>query len=49
MDKVKIFFLCLAYIFLSRLLVGNIIGPVSVTILSTVIVVGVILFFSGSH
>jgi hypothetical protein len=48
MDNVKIFFLCLVYIFLSRYLMGNIIGPVSTTILSAVIVAGAMLLFSNS-
>ena len=46
MDNVKILFLCLAYIFLSRQLIGNIIGSVSTTILSFMIVAGVMLLFS---
>lgn len=49
MDNVKVFFLCLTYIFISRSIIGKIIGPVSTTILSSMIVAGVILFFSGSH
>ena len=49
MDNVKIFFLCIAYIFISRNLMGRIIGPVSTTILSSMVVAVAILFFSGSH
>jgi len=49
MANVKIFFLCLVYIFLSRYLMGNIIGFVSTTILSAMIVAGAILFFTGSQ
>lgn len=49
MDNVIIFFLCLAYIFISRSLIGRIIGPVSTTILSSMVVAGAILFFSGMH
>lgn len=49
MDNVTVFFLCLVYIFISRSLIGRIIGPISTTILSSMVVAGVILFFSGRH
>ena len=45
MNNVTVFFLCLAYIFISRSLMGSIIGPVSTTVLSSMVVAGVMLLF----